>query len=219
MVETLREFAPPDMTRMLDALKQDILTNLNCVRPGIIQQFDPVTQTAAVLVAQKQVVDVAPDGTRTLADYPLIFECPVVFQRGGGFVGTFPVNEGDQCVILFCDREIDNWLYSGPAQAPSSPRLHDMSDAICIVGLSNLTDPIPNFSNDAAQLRTLDGQTLVSVSATEIRLEADSIVIAARQKATIGANGTGIKYEPNLVTTRMDGVPTAHSNPTPPEVA
>ena len=62
---------------------------------------------------------------------------------------TFPVSEGDQCLLIFSQRSIDNWHKLGGIQDPVEdkyPRAHSLSDAIAILGLIPKSEAIKNFS-------------------------------------------------------------------------
>lgn len=61
---------------------------------------------------------------------PTIINVPVCFPvgMGGAAQVTVPLQEGDDCLLLFSQRSIENWL-SGSDQAPDDPRQHDLTDA------------------------------------------------------------------------------------------
>lgn len=209
---------PPTLPEVLDTQKHDIFKNLNCVKIGVIQSFDAGNQTATVKVAFQQVNTIQPDGTREVSDYPLHLVVPVVFPAGGGFTLTFPVNAGDECVLLYNDRQLDDWFYSGAGSVPSIGRLHDLSDAIAIVGLRNATRSLAGVSASATQLRSDDGETYVEVGPGKIQLVADEVVIHGRNKTTFDAGGTGFVYTPAQIDTYTNGVPVVTHAPHPPEV-
>ncbi|HBH9535392.1 TPA: phage baseplate assembly protein V [Escherichia coli] len=127
--------------------------------PGIIQSFDPDAVTCTVEVALRGIVG---DGSTELK--PLV-DVPVIFPRGGGCTLTFPVKEGDECLLLFADRCIDFWWQSGGVQETVDPRQHDLSDAFAIVGPQSQARKISGISTSAAQLRTDDGAAFVEVAA------------------------------------------------------
>jgi Phage protein Gp138 N-terminal domain/GpV Apex motif len=164
---TYQQTAEPTLDVTLEAAKRDLLKNLNCVKVGVIQSFDPGdathAPTATVLIAQLQVTSIEPDGTRTTSPYSPIEKVPVFFPSGGGLTLTFPVAAGDECLLVFNDRELDNWLEVGAGQPPTTPRLHDLTDAICLVGLRSNPRPLANISTTSAQLRSDDGTTTLSV--------------------------------------------------------
>ena len=93
----------------------------------------------------KQVLNIDPKGVKTLQEYPLIFECPVVTMFGGDSFINLPIAVGDSCIVFFNDREIDNWLYNGDGEIPTSPRVHDLSDAIALVGIRHYQKSITQF--------------------------------------------------------------------------
>lgn len=137
---------------VLNALKRDVMLNMNCVQIGIIESFDSAKQTATIRMAIKQVASIAPDGTKTLRERPLVFQCPVMILYGGNSYITFPIAPGDNCIVLFNDRQIDEWLLNGGVQVPTTGRAHDFSDAIAIVGLRSFQNSIANYLANGIRL-------------------------------------------------------------------
>ena len=144
-------------------LVQSIMSNLRVAIPGIIQSFDPETVTAVVQIAIKGIERDA-SGSETSVNLPLLVDVPVVFPRGGGCTLTFPVKEGDECLVIFTDRCIDFWWQSGGVQEPVDGRMHDLSDAFAIVGPQSQAKKISGISNTATQLRTDDGKAFIELA-------------------------------------------------------
>ncbi len=163
---TIQKPAPPGLTDLLDALKREIMKEINCAKIGTIKAFDAGNQTVTVQIAMQQVTSIAPDGVKTLADYPLLLEVPVFFPAGGGYTLTFPIAQGDECLVVFNDRQLDNWFTSGAGLPPTIGRVHDLSDGIAYVGLRNSTRSLGGVSTSAAQLRSDDGLTYVEIDAS-----------------------------------------------------
>jgi hypothetical protein len=161
---SFQQIIPPSLRDLLDGLKYEIFRDLNCARPGVIQSFNAALQEATVQIAIQQVVAISPTGVQTIQSYPVLASVPVYFPSGGGFTLTFPVSPGDECLVIFNDRQIDNWLTSGAGNAPSVPRLHDLSDGVALVGLRNNTRALGGVSTNTAQLRSDDGTTYVEVA-------------------------------------------------------
>ncbi len=131
--------------------------------PGLIESFDAVAMTCTVQPAiQSRVRDKS--GTQTLVDMPLLLDCPVQFPAGGGCTLTFPVKPGDECLVVFASRCIDAWWQSGGVQAPAEYRMHDRSDGFALLGFRSQPRVIGAVSTSAAQLRSDDGATFVSVA-------------------------------------------------------
>lgn len=143
----------------LNQLKSLIFSTLRVAIPGIIQSFDPDTVTATIQPALKGVTDGESNPVS------LLTTVPVIFPRGGGCTLTFPVKAGDECLVIFADRCVDFWWQSGGVQEPADDRMHDLSDAFCIVGPQSQAQKISGISNSAAQLRTDDGAAFVEVAA------------------------------------------------------
>lgn len=145
-------------------LAQAIMSAMRVSIPGIIQSFDPDAVTAVVQPAIKG-VEHDTSGAEISVNLPLLVDVPVVFPRGGGCTLTFPVKEGDECLVIFADRCIDFWWQSGGIQEPVDGRMHDLSDAFCIVGPQSQAKKISSISTTAAQLRTDDGSAFIELAA------------------------------------------------------
>ncbi|EPX2823056.1 Gp138 family membrane-puncturing spike protein [Klebsiella quasipneumoniae] len=145
-------------------LAQAIMSAMRVSIPGIIQSFDPDAVTAVVQPAIKG-AEKDESGAEVSVNLPLLVDVPVVFPRGGGCTLTFPVKAGDECLVIFADRCIDFWWQSGGIQEPVDERMHDLSDAFCIVGPQSQAKKIGGISTTAAQLRTDDGCAIIELAA------------------------------------------------------
>lgn len=143
----------------LKALNQ----NLRVALPGIIHAFDPETITAVVQPAVRYIHS-GESGKQTTHFYPQLVDVPVIFPRGGGCTLTFPVKEGDECLVIFADRCIDFWWQSGGVQEPADDRMHDLSDAFAIVGPQSQMQKIGAISATAIEIRSDDGATRLSLN-------------------------------------------------------
>lgn len=124
------------------------LKDLHTVLPGIIDSFDPATQTASVQPAIKRIFT-----ERGPVALPVCVDVPVMFPGGGDFYLTFPVKQGDECTLHFSERCIDFWFANGGVQLPAEYRLHDLSDAFAFVGVNSQPRKIPSFNATAVELR------------------------------------------------------------------
>ncbi len=144
------------------------LKDLHTAQPGIIETFDPDTQLATVQPAIKRIfktVDESDVEFLTPTALPVLINVPVAFPRGNGFSLTFPVKKGDECLIVFNERSIDNWNKNGGVQEPSAFRLHSLSDAMVYVGLSSQPNKITNFASDDVELRNEAGDQRIILKA------------------------------------------------------
>lgn len=168
----------PDLTQVLVNFKQDMFSTLNCVKIGQIQDYDATTQTARVQILFKRIL---PDGT--IQSYQPLVDVPVFVLQGGGAALQMPVQAGDQGILLFSDRCIDQWLQNGGEASPIQGRMHHLSDAILLVGVNANT----NVFSAAAD------QVILSYQGQKIRLNSTGI-------ALIGAGGAEIDLVSEIIT-------------------
>lgn len=146
----------------MKVLSDTIFSMLRVSLPGIIQSFDPDACTCTVQPAiSGQKAD--DNGKYQSVPLPLLVDVPVIFPRGGGCTITFPVNAGDECLIVFSDRCIDFWWQNGGIQEPVDPRQHDLSDAFAIIGPQSQATVIKNISTSTMQMRTDDGAAYIEL--------------------------------------------------------
>jgi hypothetical protein len=145
----------------LDGRQVDIWTAL----PGIIQSFDPVALTVTVQPAI-QALYTGADLSQKFVNLPILPDVPVVFPRGGKYTLTFPITVGDECLVVFSSRCIDNWWDQGGVQSQYELRMHDLSDGFALVGPFSQKTKITNISTNTTQLRSNDGTVSIDVDAT-----------------------------------------------------
>lgn len=132
--------------------------------PGIVKAVDLAKQTCSVQPAIRgSVTD--KEGKTSPCDLPLLVDVPIVFPRAGGFALTFPVQEGDECLVVFASRCIDAWWQNSGVQEPAEWRMHDLSDGFAILAPTSQPKRMHGVSDSTVQLRTESGQTFVEVDA------------------------------------------------------
>ncbi len=139
----------PNLKDAFDSYLRQIFIELNCHHLGTVVSFNVEQQTAKVSINYKKTYyeytnDLNPPKAVS-KDYPFLAECPVIVLGGGGANLTFPIKPGDQCVLLFNDRDIDNWWIGNNDLPNPTARLHNFTDAIALVGLKNLSNLIQNY--------------------------------------------------------------------------
>ncbi|HBR6930585.1 TPA: phage baseplate protein [Klebsiella pneumoniae] len=180
------------LAQVLASERRTLNEQLRVAMPGIIQSFDPDAVTAVVQPAIRY-IERDNDGNKSTKDYPLLVDVPVVFPRGGGCTLTFPVKAGDECLVIFADRCIDFWWQSGGIQEPVDERMHDLSDAFCIVGPQSQAKKIGGISTTAAQLRTDDGSAFIEVAAGH------DVTVKTSGKLTASADGGTEITSPEII--------------------
>lgn len=111
MAKRSMEDRSTDLMAISQGIKDDIMSTLHSAMPGIIKSFNSDLQTAVVQTAIRRRVK-REDGLKHEAD-PVLADVPVLFLGGGNSRLTFPVQAGDECLVLFADHCIDAWYQSG----------------------------------------------------------------------------------------------------------
>lgn len=132
---------------------------INTLEPGVIQSFDAATQRAKIQLGIKR--KLAGDSL----DIPLLLDVPIYYPRAGGFAFTFPVKAGDECLVLFGTRNMDNWLESGAQSEVADARLHAFSDAVAIVGGFSSPAAMADYHDDRVALREVGGPGAIEIHA------------------------------------------------------
>ncbi len=143
----------PTVIEGLEVALDALAARLWCALPGTVLSYDAVKGTCQVQpTIQGQIRN--PNGTHDYVNLPVLQDVPVIYMGGGPFVATFPIQVGDEALVIFADRCIDYWWQSGGIQIPFEPRMHDLSDGFALIGPRSLARSIPNVSTTNAQLRS-----------------------------------------------------------------
>ncbi len=133
----------PDWIHILEGITQKTGYELNCVRIGIVQNVYYDDLTVDVQIANKRTLNLNKDGTQNVKDFPLI-RAKIAYCNP--FI-TFPVSQGDECVMLFSDREIESWFINGGVNPEGYPRMHALTDCVALFGIRSLPKMIQIVAN------------------------------------------------------------------------
>lgn len=159
----IREERIKDRENIFRLMMESNQANLWTSLPGICSAVDLAAQTCTVQPAIK-IKQTLPDGSIKDVNLPLCIHVPIVFQRAGGFALTLPVSVGDECLISFSCRCIDQWWQSGEVSQQAEIRMNDLSDGFAFFGPTSQAKKLSNVSEDTAQLRTEDGLTYIEIT-------------------------------------------------------
>jgi hypothetical protein len=154
----------------------------------------------------------------------VIQDVPVCIPTAGGYSLTFPIAQGDECLLIFNDLEIDNWLQNGgdPPVNTISSRRHDLSDAIAVFGLRSTPKALQDYSTNSTQLRSDDGTVVidlannaititapvVQLNATDVQVNAETVEIAGSSSVSISGAGNVTIDSKNFLLHEHTGVQT-----------
>ena len=182
-----------DRQAQIDNKLMDVHTAL----PAIIISFDPAKRTVSAQPAIQRVFSEG-EGKAGADNLPPCVDVPVVFPMGGGYEITFPVNTGDECLLMFAERCIDSWFETGQPSEPADFRQHDLSDAFAIVGVRSLANIQPVWTEGVE----LHG------NGNHVRIDDSSVELGAGG-ATLKLTASGLNCSvpitaPNVITDNLN---------------
>lgn len=160
----LAQLPIPDLRALLTGAMQEAMRSFNCHQIGTVQSFDSAKQTATVTInVLRQVPDLSVQPPVYKAQpYPVLLDVPVFINSGGSGHLTFPITAGDTCLVLFNDRDMDNWFATGNTTTPNTGRVHDLSDGLALVGFRSIANALADFDTSNAVLAYKNGKVLVA---------------------------------------------------------
>lgn len=169
------------------------LMDVHTTMPAIVISFDAEARTVTAQPAIQRVFNNG-EGMTGATNLPPCVDVPVIFPSGGGYEITFPVEEGDECLLVFAERCIDAWFDTGVPSPPADYRQHDLSDAFAIVGVRSLA---------RQQKVAVDGMSIGS-NENFIKITADDIQLSKGEaKLTLASDklvSTVDIHCPNIIT-------------------
>lgn len=121
-------------------LKGSMSDQTNSAMVARVERFDASTMMA----------DVLPLVNTENGEIPgMLLDIPVSLLRAGGFIIRPPYKEGDIVLVVFVDRDMDNFLKSGKQSKPETNRTHSLDDAVVVGSVMPFTDSLPGgHAND-----------------------------------------------------------------------
>lgn len=189
----------PTLSSTLSNSNQSFGLELMCCRVGIVQEFFPNDLTADVLIVNKITTGLNQDGSQVVKDWAKI-RAKVCYCSP---FETFPIKQGDECLLVFSDREIESWFINGTSSPIAHSRMHDETDCIAIFGLRSLpkmiqilTDALHLFyGNSDIQLKN---DSIIS-NTSNFKVNADAETDITTKKYNLNASDS-IKAETETLT-------------------
>ena len=190
--QTLEERLTPSMARF-DRLRDSLMQSMRVALPGIVQTFTPGPPAAvSVLIASNEFAMYSVDQSQSQlalqslapqtkpVQLPLLQDVPVIMPGGGGWGLTFPIQPGDECLVVFADTPLDVWLQSGGVNnSPISQRRHDLSDGVALFAMRSTPRAVSSYSTSSAQLRSDDGTVVIDLAKNNIHITAPNVTVTS----------------------------------------
>lgn len=134
------QVTPTPLYDTLQQFRRTVMSGLRVCLPGTVSGVDLANGTVDVTVGVMQ--NVAAQGFSKGQDfkYPQLTGCPVITLQGGGVGAVMPIKVDDECLVVFSDRCISNWIMTGEATPLPDLRMHDINDGFVLVGLNSMAN-------------------------------------------------------------------------------
>lgn len=178
-------------TSLSELIRQVInfeLTEMHVCMPGKIESYNAGDNTATV----KPTLSRRFRGATEPIEYPVIAKVPIVQPRTAKARINFPIEKGDLCLLIFADRNIENWLQSrgNEPKEVNDLRRHNLSDAFAILGGYPLELPAPPKFPGALNIEIEQGVKVAITNGTVELLDLIDQTLTAIQSLTVTTSST-----------------------------
>lgn len=119
----------PTLAQVLKDAIEARLVNLHVSMPARVVSYNASKQTAEVQPEIKRIFR-----TNESAEIPVIVNVPVAWPRANKAYIHMPLKAGDQVMLVFSERSLDEWKQNGGSVRPKELRKHDLTDAWAVPG-------------------------------------------------------------------------------------
>lgn len=164
--------ADPTLKDVLDLHGQNIMQSINCHAIAQIQSFDSEKQTVTATIMYSKTVFTKNSDNEYVPEqkpYPILVDVPVIILGGNKANLTMPITKGDECLILFNDRDIDNWFNGNKSGPVNSSRLHSISDGFALIGIGR---NVSSYDGDRAVIK--NDKAMIAVGTSKIEISNDT---------------------------------------------
>lgn len=185
-----------DNTALYNTIQKQINTSLASIftaLPASIVTYDSSKKTCSVQINLKKTYR-----SGDVISYPIIHNVPVLFYQTATTLISLPLKKGDQVLLIFCQRSLDEWHNKDGELTPEDSRKFDINDAIAIPGLYRRTTGLEPI-NDAILLKNNTNIVSIGETITQIQNGVNKIEITS-SLTTISNNSNKIEITDSLTT-------------------
>lgn len=126
----------PDLGAVIKAIVEARLSRFHVSMPALIINYDKLRQRA-VVQPLGSIRETDPDtGEDVVRKLPRVPDVPVVFQQSRGFGVTFPLEPGDEVLLVVSSTPTGAWRGGAGYEAEPAGRRGQLSNAFAIPGVS-----------------------------------------------------------------------------------
>lgn len=182
----------PNLEDVFEIVKEHTMSLINCSKIGRIRSFNPNNCTAYIDIMELIQNDGANEIPSILADVP------VIFYGSKNTRITPPDIVGSNCLLVFQDRNIDNFLITGEQFEPNDNRTHSYADCVALLTLNSYIDEPVMY--DANALTLYNGTQFAKIFNNSIELYAEKIKLYNSQTTLLTLINTLIDTIKGLTT-------------------
>lgn len=163
----MREQANRHANNFFEDFKKNIAGETNVCKMAKVVKFYPETMK----------VDVMPLPSE---DNSMVINVPVATVRSKDFVIYYPLEVDDVVILIFADNDTDNILLG--EDSIETERGHDISDCICIGGITLLNDTLEVDNKDALVMQNISNTASISIKKDgDIKIKAKNFKVEAER--------------------------------------
>ena len=186
-----------ELTRLLDETLEYKMTGFHTAFPGVVEKYDAATRRADIQPSIKRKM---PDGE--YASLPIIPDVPVRYCGNKQFTIHFPLEKGDEVLLIVTERATDTWKAEGGQGIEEKDlRRFDIQDCIAITGNAPKDFiPVKEDGLNIVHKTAPDGEFISRITMDDNRIE-----IKYREKADVVIEDDKIRAQTEKCTFEMFG--------------
>lgn len=163
----MREQANRNANKFFEDFKKNIAGETNVCKMAKVVKFYPETMK----------VDVMPLPSE---DNSIVINVPIATVRTKDFLIYYPLKVGDNVILIFADNDTDNILLG--EDSTQTERGHDISDCICVGGITLLNEALDVDEKDALVIQNISNTASISIKKDgDIKIKAKNFKVEAER--------------------------------------
>lgn len=176
--------------------------------PAIVDSYNSETQT----INAKLALHITTNLEQPL-DSPLLQDIPVIFPSAGGGILSFPIQKGDNVLLVFAKNSLDKWkVGKGDKVVLDSKRSHNLSDAIAIIGLTTTQNTLSLNPEDVELKYTDNSITLKTDGSIDVMVK-DKLAVNNSTDELISVLSDALQAVADITTNTAYGVSPINNKP------
>lgn len=201
------EKAQVDFNDVMAIAQDAIMSRLNVHNIGRVLEFDPSTQLCTVELMQVKQFNDQYFNPAPITEVPLI-----MLGAGGGHI-TMPNPVSTICLLLFLDRNMDNFIETGEAYVPDTSRMHDFTDCVALTTFKSLANSLENYDEEAVTIfneglvEEIKKLSYIKIYPDNIKIEsADGANITLKDKVNVSNSSQNLGALISALITAIEGL-------------